>query len=255
METADLVGTLRAEGELLARAADSAGPDAAVPTCPGWAVRDLVAHVGGVHRWAAGYVAGSTRPRPRRPVAPADEELVGWFRDGHRALADALAAAPEDLECWTFLPAPSPLAFWARRQAHETTVHRVDAESALGTPPGSAASAPVAPEFALDGIDELLRGFHTRNRSKVRSATPRTVLLRPTDDALAGRGRLLRLSAGPLVTEDVAAGDAVDADCTLHGPAEALYLTLWNRPPPADRIRLTGDARVMEAWRETSAIG
>ena len=27
-----------------------------------------------------------------------------------------------------------PLAFWARRQAHETAVHRVDAESALGAP-------------------------------------------------------------------------------------------------------------------------
>jgi hypothetical protein len=34
--------------------ARSAGPDAPVPTCPGWTVRDLLAHQGMVHRWASG---------------------------------------------------------------------------------------------------------------------------------------------------------------------------------------------------------
>ena len=34
------------------------------------------------------------------------------------------------MRCFAFLPAPSPLAFWARRQAHETGIHRADVESA-----------------------------------------------------------------------------------------------------------------------------
>ncbi|MER6443505.1 hypothetical protein ABT275_45720 [Streptomyces sp. NPDC001185] len=40
------------------------------------------------------------------------------------------------MTCWTFNPArvPSPLAFWTRRQAHETAVHRYDAEAATGRP-------------------------------------------------------------------------------------------------------------------------
>ena len=64
MKAAEYIDTLRHEGELLAGAAEQAGWDAAVPPCPGWVVRDLVHHTGSVHRWAAGYVAGSTTPVP-----------------------------------------------------------------------------------------------------------------------------------------------------------------------------------------------
>src|SRR5215467_13949817 len=141
------VGALRREGELLAAAAQRAGLATAVPSCPGWAVRDLLRHTGYVHRWATGFVAeGLTRPGGASEEeilsqGPADAQLPGWFCEGHAALVRALIAAPPDLECWTFLAAPSPLAFWARRQAHETAVHRVDAEqaaSAAGQPASTA---------------------------------------------------------------------------------------------------------------------
>ena len=36
----------------------AAGADAPVPTCPGWTVRDLLAHQGMVHRWATAVVRG-----------------------------------------------------------------------------------------------------------------------------------------------------------------------------------------------------
>src|ERR1700752_1604641 len=52
------IGALRGEGELLAAAAERAGMGAPVPSCPGWAVRDLLKHTGYVHRWATGIVAG-----------------------------------------------------------------------------------------------------------------------------------------------------------------------------------------------------
>ena len=71
---------------------------------------------------------------------------------------EALRSAPADLECWTFLPADSPLAFWARRQAHETTIHRVDVESI------SASLTPLDAQLSADGIDELLFGFASRGR-------------------------------------------------------------------------------------------
>ncbi len=138
MEVAAHIDALRGEGRLMADAAANAAPDAHVPTCPEWVVRDLVRHLGGVHRWATGYVAG---PRTEQwdvnldevvGTWPDDAELVDWFREGCESLAGALEAAPPDLECWTFLRAPSPLAMWARRQAHETAIHRVDAELAAG---------------------------------------------------------------------------------------------------------------------------
>jgi uncharacterized protein (TIGR03083 family) len=82
---------------------------------------------------------------------PADDgALVDWFREGHAGLVRRLEAAPPDLACWSFLPAPTPLAFWARRQAHETAIHRADAQGSGG------AVTPFQPAFAADGLDELL---------------------------------------------------------------------------------------------------
>ncbi|MFE9450378.1 maleylpyruvate isomerase family mycothiol-dependent enzyme [Streptomyces sp. NPDC006739] len=248
MKTAEFLETLDREGALLAAAADAAGTGARVPTCPDWRVRDLLRHTGAVHRWAAGFVAeGLTAPRPLGDPPELDgPELVSWYRDSHRRLVDTLAAAPADVECWTFLPAPSPspLAFWTRRQAHETTVHRYDAESARG----GAASA-IDPDFAVDGIDELLLGFHARPKSRVRTERPRVLRVR----ALGADGDgdavwTVRLSDEPLVATR---GTSDEAEVELAGPADRLYLALWNREPLP---RVTGDPALADLWRETSGV-
>ncbi|MFI9822631.1 maleylpyruvate isomerase family mycothiol-dependent enzyme [Streptomyces sp. NPDC052013] len=247
MDTAWFLGTLDKEGQLLATAAEEAGVDAVVPTCPGWRIRDLLRHTGVVHRWAAGFVAeGHTAPRPMGEEPALDgPELVAWYRESHRRLVDTLAGAAPDVECFTFLPgAPSALAFWARRQAHETAVHRFDAESARGGAP-----TPVGPDFAVDGIDELLRGFHARRKSRVRSETPRVLRVRVTD---ADAVWTVRVSQDPPVTVRGAGGEADgDVECELSGPAEQLYLALWNRVPVPG---VSGDPALAELWRETSAV-
>ncbi|MGW2446496.1 maleylpyruvate isomerase family mycothiol-dependent enzyme [Streptomyces sp. NPDC001675] len=246
METAEFLHTLDREGRLLAAAAELAGTDAKVPTCPGWQVRDLLRHTGAVHRWAAGIVAdGHTAPRPLPEGPDLDgAELVTWYQDSHRRLVETLAGAPADLDCWTFHPAPcpSPLAFWTRRQAHETTVHRHDAEAARGGP-----ATPVATGFAADGVDELLRGFHARARSRVRTDRPRVLRIRALD-AGADAVWTVRLSEQPPVTSRDA--DA-EADAELAGTAERLYLALWNRAPLPD---MTGDRALAALWRENSGI-
>jgi uncharacterized protein (TIGR03083 family) len=206
-------------------------------------VRDLVRHTGMVHRWAAAFVAeGHTSYHSDGGLPDLDgDELLAWFREGHRQLVDTLASAPADVECWAFLPASSPLAFWARRQAHETTVHRVDAESARG-----GVRSEIAAGFAADGIDELLRGFHCRRKSRVRSDEPRVLRVRATDaeDAVW----TVRLSQEPPAATRDAAGAA---DCEVAGPAAQLYLSLWNREPFPE---VTGDAAVAALWREESAV-
>ncbi|MDO0917163.1 maleylpyruvate isomerase family mycothiol-dependent enzyme [Streptomyces sp. DT2A-34] len=243
METAEFVRFLDREGLLLAAAAEEAGVDAKVPTCPEWQVRDLVRHTGTVHRWAASFVAdGRTSPRPLEGPPDLDgADLPAWFREGHRHLVDTLSSASPDVRCFHFLPAPSPLAFWARRQAHETAVHRFDAEAARGGTPSELDAG-----FAADGVDELLRGFHARPKSRVRSAEPRVLRVRATDtdDAVW----TVRLSQEPPLTER---GDAGRADCEIAGPAALLYLSLWNRLPLPS---VTGDASVAALWRENSAI-
>jgi uncharacterized protein (TIGR03083 family) len=243
METSEFLRTLDHEGLLLAAAAEEAGTDAKVPTCPDWQVRDLLRHTGVVHRWAASYVAdGHTERRPMGELPDLDgTELVAWYRDSHRHLVDTLAGASPDVKCFAFLPAPSALAFWVRRQAHETTVHRFDAESARGGTP-----TPVEADFAADGIDELLRGFHARPRSRVRTSTPRVLRIRAEDahDAVW----TVRLSPEPPVTTRDA---DLEPECELSGPAEQLYLALWSRVPLPDA---TGDRALAALWRETSAI-
>ncbi|WP_030753676.1 maleylpyruvate isomerase family mycothiol-dependent enzyme [Streptomyces griseus] len=249
MRTAEHIDALEAAGRGLADAAEAAGPDAGVPTCPGWRVRDLLRHTATVHRWATGFVTeGHAEYRPEGAEPALDgAPLLAHYREGHAALVAALRAAPRDLAAWTFLPAPSPLAFWARRQAHETAVHRADAESALAADPGP---GQIGAAFAADGVDELLAGFHGRDRSRVRTAVPRTLRIRTTD---TGDVWTVRLSAAPPVTErGTPAGDPADAELT--GTAARLYLTLWNRLP-ASAVTASGDPELLRLWRETSAVG
>ena len=109
-------------------------------------------------------------------TGPADDDLAGWLGQGCADLVAALAAAPDDLQCWTFLAAPSPRAMWARRQAHETAIHRVDAQLAAGIPVTAC-----TPAFAADGIDELLVLFVPRRGSKLRADPPASLAVRCTD--------------------------------------------------------------------------
>ncbi|MDQ1709157.1 MAG: hypothetical protein QOG49_542 [Frankiaceae bacterium] len=247
MEIERHIEALRAEGERLARAAGAAGLDAPVPTCPEWEVRDLIRHIGGVHRWATVFVAGG-RTTPTSAAEdeviwgpqPSDESLLEWFAEGHRALVAALSAAPDALDCMTFLPAPSPRAFWARRQAHETAIHRADAESASG--PITA----VAADIAVDGIDELLTGFFARSHRGPRIDEDVTLEISATD---ADATWFVR--AGP--AGYAAARGGGDADCAIAGAASDLYLLLWNRGTPAP-LTVRGAGGVLDLWRAGAIV-
>ena len=102
----------------------AAGLTASVPACPGWQVRDLVRHQAYVHGWAARHVAeqaaeitGTASEADILSGGPPDADLIASYREGVAALVRTLRAADPDVASATFLPAPSPLAFWARRQA------------------------------------------------------------------------------------------------------------------------------------------
>jgi len=174
---------------------------------------------------------------------PSDAELLDWFRAGHAGLVAALESAPADLDCWSFLPAPSPLAFWARRQAHETAIHRADADSAAGTSSGF-----LAP-FAVDGIEELLFGFGGRRGAGMRTQVERSLALRATDVDAVWHVRLTPGDRGDVV----AIRQGGDAECTVTAEASDLYLLLWNRRT-ADDLEVEGDAEVLGLWRDQVQI-
>lgn len=236
------------------RYAGQAGLKAPVPTTPEWNVRRLVAHQGMVHRWAAGQLRGEqVDPAQAEREGQTSADPLAWLEDGAIELAGTIAQVAEDVDALVFLhDAPPARAFWARRQCHETTIHAVDAlAAALGRMP-VAAETWIPEALALDGIDELLRGFVTRSKSGLRSAEPLVVAVCP-EGAGAGADRAWRVqvSEEPAVTEVVAGGHAAcdGADLHLSGGAVALYLTLWNRS--TDVVPEGGS---LDLWRERSAI-
>ena len=255
MEITEHLDVLRRHGALLADAAERAGLDAAVPPCPPWLVRDLLRHTGYVHRWAARHITerpdsvldGPPEEEILQGGAP-DSELLAWFRDGHASLVKTLATADPAVECATFMAAPSPLAFWARRQAHETAIHRADAESAAGATPEYPA------EFAADGIDELIMGFGRRRKYQPTAGAEGgrlRVLAADTGDAWsveAHEGRLQpRREAGDDVTEG--------AGCTVSGAASGVYLYLWNRANAAQAgVTVTGDPGLLASWQASVRV-
>lgn len=248
MDIATHIAALRRSGADLADAARKAGLDAPVPSCPGWQVRDLVAHTGGVHRWAASYVTtGRREPYSEEQAeaffdAPQDAHLLTWFRAGHAALADAIEAADPGLDCYAFLPAPSPRRFWARRQAHETTVHCVDAQLAAGL------EVTLDPRFAADGVGELFGGFLARRGTSIATDAPIRIAVRATDADCAWT-----ITFEPGSRERMTVPAAEPADLLLTGPAADLYLLLWNRDG-TERIALDGDAALLDRWRERIKI-
>jgi uncharacterized protein (TIGR03083 family) len=248
MEIAEHIAAIASEGKRLAAAAAAADPDAPVPSCPDWVVRDLVRHQGGVHRWATGIVAGP-RTEPWNVELdeivgawPSDSDLIDWFGDGLGRLVSALSEADPGLVCWTFLKAPSSLAMWARRQAHETSIHRVDAELAADWQ-----VTPFGARFAADGLDELLTCFITRRRSRLRSEVSRRMCVRCTD---AEGEWLVRIGPDEVVTTTPG---AEATDCEIAGNASDLYRALWNRPPAAS-LSVTGDGGLLRQFADQVQI-
>jgi uncharacterized protein (TIGR03083 family) len=204
-----------------------------VPTCPAWVARDLLVHQGGIHRWAARIVAERRTDRHWMDIddlggAPSDAGLFVWFADGVTALTRALANAPEDLECWTFIDAPTPRIHWARRQAHETAIHRIDAEVVAN------AQTQHSSDLAADGIDEYLMAFLYRPNRGPRAAEPTSLGLAPVD--VPDRWTITFDSESYTSERELG-----DADAVVRGTASDLYAWVWNRPV-IGIVEIDGDA-------------
>jgi uncharacterized protein (TIGR03083 family) len=228
-----------------------------IPTCPDWTLRQLVTHVGRGHRWAAEI----TRTRsevfiPFREVPdgklPDDRaEQTAWLRAGAVRIVDAVREADSDL-VWSF-SGPVPAVFWIRRMAHETLVHRADAQLAANAGPEPAIDA----EVAADAIDEwltlLTRGILGNDDERI-TALPAGVALHihATDDGLGGRGEwTIRHDADVLTVEP----GHRKGDAALTGPAASLLLVLMRRRPVSDpAVAVYGDSAVVDAWLASTAF-
>lgn len=255
MEVVEHITALEQEGTRFAEAARRSGLDAQVPSCPGWDVRDLVRHLGMIHLWAAAHVAFPHEPTyetedeelaafsefwPELGVFwVEDSELIDWYLRTNANLVDSLKNASPDVASWTFLPAPTPRAMWARRQAHEVAVHRFDAEHA------SLSETGYDPDFADDGIDEILTAFAPRKSSLPIEAAS-SMLVHAIDTGtrwhvtMSPEGITTFRGMGP-------------ADVTLAGDASDVYLAMWNRGDDSN-LAVEGDRAVLDVWHNNLRV-
>ena len=247
LTAAQLTAGLTASTEVLAALASQPDLSTPIPTCPEWTMRELCVHTGRAHRWAAAITsARAQQPIPFREVPdgklPAEPAERGeWLRAGVTRLTDAVAEAGSD-PVWTFDGA-QPSLFWLRRMAHETAVHRADADAATGQP------TELDPVLAADGIDEWLMDMSSiawEGSDQRLRALPegRSIHVHVTDPGVAGEWTL-HSEPGVITTER---GHA-KADVALRGPATSLLLILMRRMPVAGSgAEVLGDAAILDGW-------
>ena len=228
-------------------------PQAPVPTCPGWTVRDLVTHVGTGHRWAAEIVEGRLQAPAPYVIAQAPQEQgswADWLTAGARRLAEAVRDGGPGRPVWTWRPEEGTAAFWLRKMLHDELVHRFDIELARGR------LGEVATDVAADGVSDLLASIATLSPPDSSD---------PVFGGLIGTGQTLQLcaidpglAAGDWFVERTPAGVAwrrgyTPADVTVRAPARELLLVLNRRLDPAHQgVEVTGDRGLFTHWLEHS---
>ncbi|MFI1396088.1 maleylpyruvate isomerase family mycothiol-dependent enzyme [Streptomyces sp. NPDC020681] len=244
--------------EAAARAAAEGGEAPLVPSCPGWSMSDLIAHLGGVHL----FVNRIVRDRLQQPPdladvfaeLPADREgwptpetksphrgpvprsLVDAYADGAATLDAHFRSVAPDESVWTW-SAEQTVGFWLRMQTIEAALHRWDAEGALGVP------QPVDTELAEDAVSQNFEVMAPTRRARQQPplASGERYRFRQTD----GTGLWTVHLDGDDIRLDDASGPC---DVELSGTASDLMLFLWHRIP-ADRLdEVTGDRDVLDRY-------
>ena len=238
MEYAEHIEAVERETSAFTRTLMRGDADAQVPSCPEWTLRDLAKHVGGVQGfWTHVLAEGTGRPKPAFDDEPGPSAGL-WLVQIGGFLVNELKAASADTKVWTWNPADQSAAFAARRMAHETAVHRFDAQMAIGKP------EPIEPALAADGIEEIF------------------VMVDAWPESGRGEGQTLHLHSAEGDEWLIAMNpDGLDikrehakGDLALRGAVSDLELVLYDRPPIGDVERF-GDESVLDAWYRVFKIG
>ena len=250
---------LRTEGDRLAAMPVDA-LDAPVPSVPGWTVESVVRHTGKVHQWLVGVLAAGPDAdlgavAVATPSLPKGPECLAAYRESLDAICAALANLDPAAPVATFTGHDQG-AFWFRRQAHEVSVHRIDAADAVHAP-GGPIPEPLDVDTAADGVDEWIRLFLGKRWEQRFGAFPealtgRTLHIHGTDDPTPADGaEWLVTFTGAAANDATGSGVEVAAthakgDVALRGPAQDLLLALWRRRP-LDLLDVIGDRALAQS--------
>jgi uncharacterized protein (TIGR03083 family) len=219
----DYLAAIRQEAAAISAAASLGLTTPNLPD-PGWTLLDLITHTGGVHRWVTALVRDRSQERiPRHSYVhemPPDH-AIGWFETGVRELMATLESVDPETAVWS-LSDDRTAAFWHRRMAHETAVHRWDAQLANGVP------LPIEPDLAVSALGESLDIYATRRLAGHDiSGSGETVLLRCADRPAGWR---LAFQSSALQVEPLASANGT-ADAEISAGASDLWLFVMGRLP------------------------
>ncbi|MFI6291244.1 maleylpyruvate isomerase family mycothiol-dependent enzyme [Nonomuraea sp. NPDC050790] len=222
---------------------------APVPTCPEWALADLVDHVGSTQRMVT-MLVGERMTEPSEAFAryvpgPADPaQWRDWLTEGAAEAQQAFASVADDTPVWDPSGAAAGVPFWSRRLLGEVCVHRADAASALGT------RYELPPELAVAATEDWLDTMTSRGYWENR---------RGFADAMRGDGQTLHFHATDAPGEWLARREQdrvalerahTKADVAVRGPAVDLLLVLSRRRPLNGALEVHGDRALFEHWIE-----
>jgi uncharacterized protein (TIGR03083 family) len=237
---------LAREGARVVELARRADVDLAVPGCPGWSVGDLLAHVDFVQRrtryWVQ--VRAPARISAREMDLPQGAVDAAWLAEGLEELLVTLRASDPDAPMWAW-GEDQHVRYWARRLLHETLVHRVDLEDALGL------AVTIDPEVASDAIDEFLG-----NVASAGEFSPAVANLVGEGDVVEFRvegGTAWSVRLDPDGFRFVSDPPAPDA--SLVAEATELLLVIYGRRSlDSHACRVAGRRELLERWIENSAL-
>lgn len=216
-----------------------------VPSCPGWTVEDLVLHLGQAYARIAAHATSGTTSRVPRDVepGPGGEAALGWFDERYAEVADAMGQLDPQAPAWNWGPQPKTAIFWHRRLAHETAIHRWDAQMAVGH------AEPVDPALATDGVTEVLDTWlpgGVRKGPTDRSGVVQLVATEPPTEwyvRLRADGGIALLDMDTLLDTD-----DPHARALAEGTASDLLLALYGRVG-FETLDISGDPTLLESLR------
>jgi uncharacterized protein (TIGR03083 family) len=252
MEELDFMKALEREVAAMQAIVARADLEAPVPSCPEWAVRDLVVHTGQVHRHKTASVRDGWTSGPAPWPDGPDGEVIEWFDEGIHEMLAVFSAADLEAPTWTWCSHEHTAAWWVRRMAHETLIHGVDAALAVAEMPA------VDEALAAEGVEELLvemmvgapqwAGLREGDRV-IEFVTPdRSWIVRTaTWSGTSPRGNVYKNESGFVF------GDAsTDPDTVITCSASALDLWLWGRGGLPEGA-VTGDGSLADLVRSVAA--
>lgn len=240
VDYARLLDVVEIEGERLATSATGSDPEMEVAHLPGMRLGELVRHVGSVYRMVVSWLRDGGRPTRWQRAPAEDQSLIDYLRAGllevvhELARHDPLEGAP------TWWPEHQNHGFWYRRLAHETTIHRYDIQMT-----GAAvAIGGIAPELALDGVDEVLTLWFTHRLGVLGISD-----VRPGRVAVRAGARRWIAQITPTGTSAWRAEEEEKADATVSSDPAGMYLWLWGRRPGA-HVHESGAHEVVTQFRD-----